>query len=228
MSPAALSADLTLYGRLLFKVQQLTSELASGTSSVMSKSLGLVIRASGSDGANQVCLWLLKSTSPVLHTEIYPQRETELLLHPRLPPLVRPMPHVETLSLFRAEESQEEADVRQSLGLATSAFTAELGTAVAAEPETQAKDTIMGDPAPEPVPPPKISPVVEPKPTFAFQSATTLPPPPDPLPSSSAASAPLPASIPSVSAVQRPVVLPVEEEEEEEEMPTIDMDSDSD
>ncbi|KAG6877240.1 hypothetical protein C0992_010466 [Termitomyces sp. T32_za158] len=41
----------------------------------------------------------------------------EILLHPRVPPLVRSLPHVESLSLFRAEESQEELDTREGLGL---------------------------------------------------------------------------------------------------------------
>lgn len=41
------------------------------------------------------------------------------MLHPRLPPLVRALPHVEALSLFRAEEGQEEKDARQGLGLVT-------------------------------------------------------------------------------------------------------------
>lgn len=42
---------------------------------------------------------------------------TELLLHPRVPPLVRSLPHVEMLSLFRAEEGEEEMDVRKRVGL---------------------------------------------------------------------------------------------------------------
>lgn len=42
-------------------------------------------------------------------------RELELLIHPRAPPLVRSLPHVETLSLYRAEESQEEQETRQAL-----------------------------------------------------------------------------------------------------------------
>lgn len=47
------------------------------------------------------------------------QQEVDLLLHPRGPPLVRPLPHVEALSLFRAEESNEERAARTSLALAT-------------------------------------------------------------------------------------------------------------
>lgn len=41
----------------------------------------------------------------------------ELLLHPRLPPLLRSLPHLESLSLFKAEESHEEANVISSLTL---------------------------------------------------------------------------------------------------------------
>jgi hypothetical protein len=40
-----------------------------------------------------------------------------MLLHPRVPPLVRSLPHVESLSLFRTEESQEEAEAREALDL---------------------------------------------------------------------------------------------------------------
>lgn len=41
-----------------------------------------------------------------------------MLIHPRVPPIVRLMPHVEALSLFKAEESQEEAETLSSLGMA--------------------------------------------------------------------------------------------------------------
>jgi hypothetical protein len=41
----------------------------------------------------------------------------ELLVHPRLPPLVRSMPAMEVLVLNRQEESQEEAETRKSFGL---------------------------------------------------------------------------------------------------------------
>lgn len=41
------------------------------------------------------------------------------MLHPRVPPLVRALPHVESLSLFQAEESQEELETRRKMGVAT-------------------------------------------------------------------------------------------------------------
>jgi hypothetical protein len=49
MSPASLSADLTLHKRLLQLVHTMSTELGSGTTSVMSKSLSLVIRAAMGD-----------------------------------------------------------------------------------------------------------------------------------------------------------------------------------
>ena len=41
------------------------------------------------------------------------------MLHPRVPPLVRALPHVESLSLFRAEEGSEEKETRRGAGLVT-------------------------------------------------------------------------------------------------------------
>lgn len=45
------------------------------------------------------------------------QKEIGILLHPRVPPLVRSMPHVESLSLFKVEEPQDEGEVLSTLGL---------------------------------------------------------------------------------------------------------------
>ena len=42
----------------------------------------------------------------------------DVLFHPRLPPLVRPLPPLENISLFRAEESELERELRTTLGLA--------------------------------------------------------------------------------------------------------------
>lgn len=58
-------------------------------------------------------------TFPLRKSQAGVQHEIDLLLHPRMPPLVRSLPHVETISLFRAEESQEELDTRHMLGLRT-------------------------------------------------------------------------------------------------------------
>lgn len=42
-------------------------------------------------------------------------RDLERLLHPRVPPLARALPNVESLCLFRREESLEERELRESL-----------------------------------------------------------------------------------------------------------------
>lgn len=46
-------------------------------------------------------------------------KELDLQLHPRVPPLVRALPHVESLALFRAEEGEEESSIRHALGVGT-------------------------------------------------------------------------------------------------------------
>lgn len=45
--------------------------------------------------------------------------DLDLQLHPRVPPIIRALPHVESLSLFRAEEGQEEEETRQMLAIGT-------------------------------------------------------------------------------------------------------------
>ncbi|KAI0722827.1 rRNA processing/ribosome biogenesis-domain-containing protein [Earliella scabrosa] len=103
LPPAILSPDLSLHSRLHAKLQRMCVHLAIGTASTMSKSLGLVL--SVSDG------------TLVEHGDLLVSTEVELLLHPRVPPLVRSLPHVEMLSLFRAEEGEEEKENRKRIGL---------------------------------------------------------------------------------------------------------------
>jgi pre-rRNA-processing protein RIX1 len=54
MLPTSLSPDPTLHGRLLGEVQAISAELGSGTTSAMSKSLGLVIGAVLAEESNDV------------------------------------------------------------------------------------------------------------------------------------------------------------------------------
>ncbi|KAH9850732.1 rRNA processing/ribosome biogenesis-domain-containing protein [Lenzites betulinus] len=103
LPPAILSPDLSLHPRLYSKLQTACAHLAIGATSTMSKALGTIL--SVSDG-----------TLGYTGTTAVPS-EIDLLLHPRVPPLVRSLPHVEMLSLFRVEESQEEADARLNLGV---------------------------------------------------------------------------------------------------------------
>ncbi|KAI0375789.1 hypothetical protein BV20DRAFT_984840 [Pilatotrama ljubarskyi] len=103
LPPAILSPDLSLHPRVYAKLQLTCTRLGIGTTSTMGKALGLILTVS--DGA------VGENGNISLSTEI------DLLLHPRVPPLVRSLPHVEMLSLFRAEESHEEADARTNIGM---------------------------------------------------------------------------------------------------------------
>lgn len=47
------------------------------------------------------------------------ERRLEMLLHPRVPPLIRRLPHVESLILYRGEEGDEEVTARKALKLST-------------------------------------------------------------------------------------------------------------
>ncbi|KAI0082414.1 hypothetical protein K474DRAFT_1655179 [Panus rudis PR-1116 ss-1] len=95
---AALSPDPFLHQRAFSTVAKVCSEIASGTTSSMGKSLGLVVGTSLQGAGSQ----------DMIH-------QLELLLHPRAPPLVRSLPHLESLSLFRAEENQDEIATRKGL-----------------------------------------------------------------------------------------------------------------
>ncbi|KAI0750951.1 rRNA processing/ribosome biogenesis-domain-containing protein [Daedaleopsis nitida] len=103
LPPALISSDLSLHSRLCAKIQRVCVRLAIGTTNTMSKSLGFVLSISDGTYAE--------------NGELMVPTEVELLLHPRVPPLVRSLPHVEMLSLFRAEEGDEESDARSRVGL---------------------------------------------------------------------------------------------------------------
>jgi len=220
MPPSSLSRDPTLHGRVLARVHEICGDIGSGTTSTMSKSLGFIIRVGV--GASEHTL----VSSEDVH------RKLDLLLHPRVPPLVRVLPHLESLSLFRAEEGLDEIDVRKGLGLDVT------------EPQPKppnSTDIVMMPVVPEATnTQPKQAPTATVKPTnipnqlmqSAPQTQATGPtltaplPSPAQLPSSSSTQ----ASTSAVTATAQPasVIAPMDEEEEDEEMPTIDMNSDSD
>ncbi|KAJ7490368.1 rRNA processing/ribosome biogenesis-domain-containing protein [Mycena galericulata] len=203
MAPASLSPDPKVHPLLLQLVQKLSTELGAGSTSGMSKSLSLIVGSS------------------VGNTHIY--RDLEVLLHPRLPPLVRSLPFVESLSLCRAEESQEEIDTRQSLGL------------VAFEGDASVPDVDMVE-LPLLLAPslPKTGTLI---PVATEIPATSLPPQPpqklpqasQPIPQDSEAPAfssqPPKASDEATAHIDLPIFV---EEEKNEEMPAIDLGSDSD
>ncbi|KAF9491359.1 hypothetical protein BDN71DRAFT_1490338 [Pleurotus eryngii] len=98
--PFSLSPDISFHRKLCSKLETICAYISVGTSSTMSRSVPMVAKATLSSygtGANQETL--------------------ERLLHPRLPPLLRTQPHIESFVLSRKEESKEEAEARAELGL---------------------------------------------------------------------------------------------------------------
>ncbi|KAK0206320.1 rRNA processing/ribosome biogenesis-domain-containing protein [Desarmillaria ectypa] len=209
-SPLSLSSDPTLHPKLLQKIQALVTESGCGTTNTASKSLGLVLRAVD---LNNAC-----------------QRTIDLLLHPRVPPLVRSLPHVETLSLFLSEESTEEARDRELLSLSVL--------------QHQASDpvqTIVASPLPrvdldqesrrvDPIPPAKApSPIPIDMPALAHPGDSL--PRAEPVYILSKPSYP-PATVPTLelptNSTIKPAAMVTDAVEEDQEMPAIDLDSDSD
>ncbi|KAJ3935036.1 MAG: rRNA processing/ribosome biogenesis-domain-containing protein [Lentinula lateritia] len=99
MTPATLSPYPQAHHAVVQKIRDTAVQLGSSTTSAMSQSLNLVLSAtSGTDDQDSL-------------------REVDMLIHPRFPPLLRPLPKIDSLALFRSEESAEEAEERQHLGL---------------------------------------------------------------------------------------------------------------
>ncbi|KAJ3907656.1 rRNA processing/ribosome biogenesis-domain-containing protein [Lentinula edodes] len=99
MTPATLSPDPHAYHALVRKIRDTAVQLGSSTTSAMSQSLNLVL--STTSGTDDQDSW----------------RKVDMLIHPRFPPLLRPLPKLDSFALFRSEESAEEAEERQHLGL---------------------------------------------------------------------------------------------------------------
>jgi len=167
-------------------------------------------------------------------------RNLEILIHPRVPPLIRSLPHVESLSLFRAEESQEEADVRKELGLRDAVPDQPLSTQ-----DTQ--DVVMEEDLRN------ASARTKDTTSATATASSSLPTKPPSIPSTASIGDAKQASVPPISVLQPPkepprlkakatestfvtpvaapqaVVVPIQQglEDEDEEMPAINMDSDS-
>ncbi|KAI0307217.1 hypothetical protein B0F90DRAFT_1814005 [Multifurca ochricompacta] len=102
MDPTRLSRNLTFQAQILRELQVASLDISASALGAMSRSLGLVIHG-----------LLEPLDEPGAPTSTL--RELDMLLHPRVPPLVRSLPHVESLSLSRAEESVEEREIRERL-----------------------------------------------------------------------------------------------------------------
>lgn len=171
-----------------------------------------------------------------------------MLLHPRQPPLIRSMPHVESLSLFKAQESLEETEALAAQGIVD---------VHSQEHVVQGNDVTMADPiipiapaivtstpqAPEikmsevatAIAPAESGAVIEPTLQQETRIANSLsaakPPPAQPEePLFPMQSKPMTMPMPVPSTVYQPAVLsqPENDDDEDQEMPSINMESDSD
>jgi len=178
------------------------------------------------------------------HIYIQVQAGIELLVHPRVPPLVRSMPHLEALSLFKAEQSHEEAEILSSLAMEDinsrepnnveqDVAMEDLAGDVSGDQQptsTTPKTVVIPEPKVDIQPPKPLSESVHEAPLASPSSpaAETSRPATDPVPredQSSTINTPksnlTPANPPSV------VYMVPEAEDEDQEMPLIDMSSDS-
>jgi len=218
--PATLSPYPQMYDSLLSKIREIAIELGSGTTSAMSKSLGLVLDATLSTNVDQDLM-----------------RKVDILIHPRLPPLIRPLPNVDSLTLFRSEESTEEVEAREDLGLSNLSTqlppspTADVLMAKASEralsPLPSAGSSIVtstyvaANVAPpvvphktrsDPVIPPTVTSTlisVKPTPSYSLETEATKP-------------------TGAINHVDSALSGMVDDDDDDEEMPSINIDSDSD
>lgn len=140
MQPSLVSADLSLHGLVYEKVRNVCVEQASGTSNVLSKSLGLVVSSLPNSQTGTVRDLFNPSSSSHRPVHVVQNvdavlRDIDILLHPRVPPLVRSLPHVELLSLFREEEGDEERGMRKTLRLANAEETLSMLSSSPQHPE---------------------------------------------------------------------------------------------
>jgi len=115
--PSSQASDPVFMLSLTNKVEEMSLLIGSGTTGAMCKALPYVIEASLSFQHSDVSPVIHNLCEGIIRTD-FPsqlQRQLELLLHPRLPPILRSLPHLESLSLFKAEESHEEANIISSL-----------------------------------------------------------------------------------------------------------------
>ncbi|KAJ7129455.1 rRNA processing/ribosome biogenesis-domain-containing protein [Mycena epipterygia] len=216
MSPASLSSDPKLHSLVLARVQELSTELGAGSTGGMSKSLGLVLGASLRNVHVRPCCFFIFYYG------------LEILLHPRLPALVRSLPGVESLSLFQAEESQEETDTRQSLGLIPSGIESPIPDIVMVDPPAAPTPSKTNKSTPVPASLEMPAPSLPPQALPQKSQQTSQPPRRDTEGWKAPVSSPPPIKAIYDAPVQTSMPITVDEEEKNEEMPAIDLGSDSD
>ncbi|KAF9646174.1 hypothetical protein BDM02DRAFT_3100296, partial [Thelephora ganbajun] len=239
LPPSLISKDLTFHNKLSSKLQNVCIELASTKSAALGRALPLLMNLF-EQSVNVP--WDRAESSGIL----------DILLHPKLPPLVRPLPPMENISLFRVEESEVERKLRIMLGLASSEDPEPVVSAQepSREPESTAQvveTTHLPSSVPDPAPPILDSSNPPTKPPNDMQvDQTNTPPiidaPQDQTPVKGVPSVldPTPSTIrpnerpPLVSEPPQPPswshigFVGDEDEEEDEEIPSINMESDSD
>ncbi|KAI9466959.1 hypothetical protein BJY52DRAFT_1141931 [Lactarius psammicola] len=227
LDPAQLSHDLMFHTKILHGIQVVALELGASSWGAMDRSLSLIMHE------------LLDSPDDPGIPSTFTLRDLDRLLHPRVPPLVRVLPHVESLCLFRREESLEEQELRESLRIAISPQHDRETAAAESQPPTIGPALASLAPHPNPhtladvgasntLAPALLSPHP--------QSAALDNPKPSPSPSHTPRaqniapfmSGEVEVSEESRSGARAEVFYPGEDEDEDEEMPSIDMGSDSD
>ncbi|RXW17846.1 hypothetical protein EST38_g7991 [Candolleomyces aberdarensis] len=130
LSPSVLSPDPQVFCQVQQTVLAICTGMASTSTISLQRALPLLFNESLKTGDTEL------------------QSAFDLLIHPRLPPIVRPIPLTQSLTLFRVEESEEEAVARKLLRL-------EFGDESLPIPNPREQDTIMEDAVP-PAPVPRV------------------------------------------------------------------------
>ncbi|KAH9179758.1 hypothetical protein EDB89DRAFT_1841888 [Lactarius sanguifluus] len=226
LDSAQLSHDPMFHTKILRGVQAVALDLCASSRGAMDKSLGLITHD------------LLDPPDDPGTPSNFTLRDLDRLLHPRVPPLVLALPHVESLCLFRRDESLEERELRESLRIAISPHHDSETASVESQPPTIGPALASLAPYPNPH-------------TLADDSASNTPAPALLMPrlQSAALANPKPSSPSHTLKVSSPpqlqshgdvevseesrsgaraVIYLGEDEDEDEEMPSIDMGSDSD
>ncbi|KAH9077235.1 hypothetical protein EDB83DRAFT_2311797 [Lactarius deliciosus] len=110
LDAAQLSHDPMFHTKILRGIQAVALDLCASSRGAMDRSLSLITHD------------LLDPPDDPGIPSNFTLRDLDRLLHPRVPPLVLALPPVESLCLFRREESLEERELRESLHIAISTY----------------------------------------------------------------------------------------------------------
>jgi len=216
-SAALISPDARFIHQLSERISTFAAQIASGTSNVVSKALPFVMSEATGE---QTVRYILSTLTLLIISKI--DKQLELLIHPRVPPLVRLVPNVEALTLFAPEAPPEEEN--------QPTFVEQLVPAPVLQPVAKPLFSLPSTQEPTQTPPIQ---------TETSKTATVRPPSPmlavSPAPPIVATIQPvLPKIAPAPAMVARTVLAPepvsvaaADDDDDDEEMPSINMDSDS-